>query len=268
MAAKRMTARKFLGREIKYARERNGMSREELAQVACVSVDLVRAWESGRRIPQPDHLDLIEPGLGTHGILKRMRDDLVKSEPMPEYMDRWREIEWDASSIVTYEPLYVPGLFQTPEYAREVFKESGRQFDGIEQQVKERIERQEVVASEHGTMIVVIVDEVVLERPVGGPEIMHAQMVRLLKLAEQPNVEIQVVPISRGAYSGLAGAFVIATMDGKEYAYVDDAFSGDVLESPEEVAAIRRLWATLSVKALPASESIELIKRAVEKWKH
>jgi transcriptional regulator with XRE-family HTH domain len=267
MTAKRMTARRFLGREIKIARQAKGMSHEQLGKVAFVTEGLVRAWESGRRLPQPDSLDLIEPVLGTNGTLRRMRDDLVKNEPIPEYMDRWRELEETATSFVTYEVLYVPGLFQTPEYAREVFKESGRQFDDVDYQVKERIDRQEVIKPEHGMMIVAIIDEVILERPVGGKEVMHAQMIRLLELAEQSNIEIQVVSLSKGAYSGLSGGFVIATVDGREYAYVDDAFSGDVLENPDEVAAIKRLWATLNGKALPTDQSIERIRQAVEKWK-
>lgn len=176
-------------------------------------------------------------------------------------MDRWRELEEAATSLFTYQVLYVPGIFQTPEYAHEVFKESGRQFDDIDYQVKERIDRQKMVAPEHGTMIVAIMDEVILERPVGSREIMHAQMVKLLELAQQPNVRIQFVQLDKGAYSGLSGGFEIATVDGREYAYVDDAFSGDVLENPEEVAVIKRLWATLGGKALPTDQSMSACPR-------
>ena len=115
--------------------------------------------------------------------------------------------------------------------------------------------------------MVAIIDEGVLERPIGGKEVMYGQMLRLLELAAQPNVEVQIVPMSTGFYSGLSGGFVIATMDGREYAYVDDTFSGDVLEDPEEASAIRRLWVALSVRAMPAKQSIERIEQAVEKWK-
>lgn len=267
MTAKRMTARKFLAREIKIARETKGISRDKLARAVFISEDLVRAWESGRRLPQLDHLKIVEEILGTNGYLQRMREDLVKNEPIPEYMDRWLEIEETATSIVEYEPLLVPGLFQTPEYAHEVFARSGRQIEDVDKRVQERIERQEILKPEHSLMIVAIMDEVVLERPIGGKEVMHGQMRRLLELARQPNVEVQIVPLSAGFYSGLAGGFIIATMDGQEYAYVDDTFSGDVLEDPEEVAKIRRIWATLSVRALPAEHSIERIQQAVEKWK-
>lgn len=267
MTAKRMTARQFLAREIKIAREAKGISRDNLARTIFVSEGLVRAWESGRRIPQLDQLKVVEELLGTNGYLQRMREDLVRKEPIPEYMDRWLEVEQNATSIVTYEPLLVPGLFQIPDYAREVFKESGRQIDDIEQRVQARTERQGVLAAEHDLVIVAIIDEGVLERPVGGREIMHAQMLRLLELAGQPNIEIQIVPTSIGCHSGLSGGFILATMEGHEYAYVEDSFSGDVLEDPKEVATMRRLWATLSVKALPANQSIIRIEQAAEKWK-
>jgi transcriptional regulator with XRE-family HTH domain len=267
MTAKRMTARKFLAREIKIARETKGISRDKLARAVYVSEGLVRAWETARRLPQVDQLKLVDEVLGTNGYLQRMREDLIKNEPVPEYMDRWIEIEQTARTAVTYQPLLVPGLFQTPEYAREVFKDTGRQIDDIDESVEARIDRQKILDPDHGLVMVAIIDECVLDRPIGGKEVMYGQMLRLLEFAAQPNVEIQIVPMNTGFYSGLSGGFIIATMDGKEYAYVDDTFSGDVLEDPDEVAAIQRLWVALSVQAMPAKQSIERIEQAVEKWK-
>lgn len=267
MTTKRMTARQFIAREIRAGRENRVMTRADLAKAAIVSESLVRAWEAGRRVPQSEDLENVEKILGTNGYLSRIREDLVKNAPVPEYMDRWLELEQNATSTVTYEPLLVSGLFQTPEYAYAVFEESGRKVDDINLSVQERIKRQEILAPEHDLMVIAIMDEGILERPIGGKEVMHGQMLRLLKLAAQHNIGLQIVPMDAGAYSGLSGGFVIATVDGKEYAYVDDTFSGDVIEDPEEVATIQRIWATLSVKALTAKQSIERIEKAAEKWK-
>lgn len=261
-----MTARKFLAREIAFAREAKGMTREELAEAVYVSKELVRAWESSRRVPQPQYLENIEEALGTNGYLKRLCDDLVKAEPVPEYMGRWREIEDASSSLLWYQPMIIPGLLQTPEYAREIILNSGREVDDIDRQVQDRIQRQKILAPENSLMFVAILDEVVLNRLVGSKKIMREQLLKLLEVAQQPNVSIQVVRLGSGAYPGLAGDFGIAALDGHEYVYVDDAFSGDVLEDPEDVAVMKRVWLTLHSHACSARESMELIEKAVKQW--
>lgn len=266
MATSRMTPRLFLAREIRRARETKGISRVELAQSVFVSESLVRAWESGRRIPHPDHLTRVEGILGTGGLFTRMREDLVQNEPLPEYMGRWREIEEGATSMLWYEPLLIPGLLQTEEYARAVFTNSGRQTGDVEEQVQVRLDRQKVLTPEHSLMFVAILDETLLYRPIGGAKTMHDQLVKVLERSEQPNVRIQIVSQEVGAYPGLAGGFAIAAMNGNEYAYVDDAFSGDVLEHPEDVATIKRIWETLRAEALPVKQSVALLAKAVERW--
>src|SRR4051812_29873172 len=148
MTSNRMTARQFLAREIQLAREAKGMDREGLAEALFVSLSLVRAWEAGRRIAQPDVLPMLEATLGTNGHLTRLRNDLVKTEPVPEYMGKWTEIERSATSLLWSQPLIVPGLLQTPAYARETLDNAGRQIDDIERQVQDRLQRQEVLAPE------------------------------------------------------------------------------------------------------------------------
>lgn len=266
MTSNRMTARKFLGREIRTAREAKQMSREDLAKAAFVSPELVRAWEANRRVPQPQYLADVEKALGTNGYLKRLREDLVKVEPVPEYMGRWREIEDTASSLLWYQPLIVPGLLQTPEYAREIILNSGREVDDIERQIEDRIERQKILAPENSLMFVVILDEVVLSRRIGDEKIMCDQLQKVLSIAQQSNVSVQLVQLDSGAYPGLAGDFGIAAMDGQEFVYVDDAFSGDVLEDPADVAVMKRVWLTLHSRARSAQESIELIEKVLRKW--
>lgn len=266
MTTNRVTPRGFLAKELQRAREAKGISRDELAQEVFVSESLVRAWESGRRIPQPDHLKKVEKILGTNGILCRLREDLVRNEPLPEYMGRWREIEEEATSILWHHPLIFPGLAQTPEYAREIFVSSGRQMDDIEEQIQERMERQKILAPENGLMFIMIIDEGVLYRRIGSEKIMADQITGILELSELQNVRVQIVPLGSGAYAGLAGGFGIAAMDGQEYAYVDDAYSGDVLEHSDEVAAMKRVWMTIHAEALPTKQSKELMVKALEKW--
>jgi transcriptional regulator with XRE-family HTH domain len=266
MTSNRMTARQFLAREIQFAREAKGIDREDLAKAAFVSKELVRAWESGRRVPQPEDLARAEEALGTNGYLKRLRDDLVKAEPVPEYLGRWREIENTASSLLWYQPLIVPGLLQTPEYARAIIENAGREVSDVDRQIEDRLERQKILAPENSLVFVTIVDEGVLHRRVGDEKIMSEQLQKMLEIGSQTNVSMQVVRSDTGAYPGLAGGFGVAAMEGQEFVYVDDAFSGDVLEDPADVAVMRRVWLMLHSNARSAQESLELIEKAVEKW--
>lgn len=274
MANNRMTPRSFLAKQIR--RLRGSMSDPEtgkelttagLAKLVYRSESLVKAWESGRRVPQPEDLQRLDEIFDTKGILEELGKDLVKDERAPEWMDRWLEIEEKACQLLTYQPLLIPGLLQTPEYAHAVIEKSGRQIDDIEKQVQRRVERQDVLVPENGLLFVAIIDEGALYRPIGGPAVMQDQLVKLLEIAERPGVNIQVVPQHAGAYAGLAGGFVIASMDGHDFAYVDDVFSGDVLEHSDEVATVKRIWEDLRLEALTGKQSIELIREALERWK-
>lgn len=274
MANNRMTPRTFLARQIR--RLRGSMSDPEtgkemtpaaLAKLVYRSESLVKAWENGRRVPQPDDLRRLDEIFDTKGLLEELGHDLVKDERAPEYMDKWREIEWHATLVRSYHPLLVPGLLQTPEYARAVIASSGRRVDNTDKQVRMRMERQEIIAPENDAMLVAIMDEYALHRPIGGPKTMHDQLIKLLEIAEQPNARVNIVPTSVGEYAGLAGNFHIATMDGRGFAYVDDAFSGDVLEHPEDVMTMEHVWEALRDKALPVEQSVKLVARAVEQWK-
>ncbi len=111
-----------------------------------------------------------------------------------------------------------------------------------------------------------ILDEAVLRRPVGGPEVMRGQLERLIQAAKRPNVAIQVIPFDAGAHEGLrGGAFVVADFDGAAtIAYQDAASSGQIIEDAVAVEALAVTWDTLRLDALPRSASSSLITSVAE----
>jgi transcriptional regulator with XRE-family HTH domain len=258
--------RSFLAKEIRRARLAKGMNIEDLAKSLYVSESLVRAWEKGRRMPQPDHLARLEEVLGTNGYLCRIVEELVSGTVPFEWMGRWLEIERRATSLLTYQPLVVPGLLQTEPYARALLRFSRQTPVDMEEQVSARLARQALLAGEDPPAFVAVLDEAVLRRPIGGPEVMREQLTRLLGLAERTDLVVQVLPFEIGEYAGLAGAFVIASMDGRELAYLDNAMSGDVIEGAGRVAALKRAWESLRGDALTKKASMELIEKAARRW--
>ncbi|MCO5970857.1 helix-turn-helix domain-containing protein [Actinoallomurus soli] len=265
MTGNHLTPRAFIAKELRRAREQKGMTQAALAKAIYASESLVAAWESGRRIPKPKYVPPLIEVLGIDAILARMITELVTSDA-PEWLGRLLEIEGRSSSLSTYQPLLVPGLLQTGDYAREVLLRSGRHYPDVDELVQARLDRQSILTADDAPLLVAVMDESVLRRPVGGPEVMREQLAHLLAVAERPGVVIQIVPSGVGAYPGLAGGFLILGFDGREAVYVEDTFSGDIIDAAEDVATMKRIWEALRVEALPGKQSVDLLAEVAKQW--
>ena len=190
----------------------------------------------------------------------------------PEWLGRWVSVERRSTSLLTFEPLVIPGLLQTPEYARAVLRLGKEAALDVDAQVSERLDRQNVLNREDPPppLFHAILDEAVIRRPVGGPATMSDQLLRVVELAQRDLIIIQVIPFRIGEHAGFAGAsLVLASFSNAtttEGAYVDNALRGDVVGNPEDVASIRRLWQRLSSKALPEDEPIDMIREVAAAW--
>jgi transcriptional regulator with XRE-family HTH domain len=256
------------GAELRYYRTRAGLSQVELASLANVSHDVISKIETGERPPAedfPPRLDAI-PGLDTHGALTRLWGHLKKSLKQQAYgwFQRWAEIEAQAGTLRSYEPLIVPGLLQTEDYARAILSlRPGSDGDDLDVQVAGRLERQEALER---AQLWCVLDEGVLHREIGGSKIMQGQLDRLAAIAGHPKVTIQVIPGSCG-HAGLLGGFVIADLDGQPMVYLETAAEGQVTDSPSVAAHVALRFDTLRAEALPRGASRDLIRKVAEdKW--
>jgi transcriptional regulator with XRE-family HTH domain len=267
-----MTARQFVGNEIRIAREAKGLSRARLAQLFPVSESTVRWWESGRTVPADQYVANLIEFVDLPQTVRRVIDDLASQEVAPEWLGRWVSVERRSTSLLTFEPLVIPGLLQTPEYARAVLRLGKESGVDLEAQISERLDRQAILDRDDPSppLFHAILDEAAIRRPVGGPKTMSDQLLRVAELAQRDMIIVQVIPFRVGEHAGFAGAsLTLASLSGSnstEVAYVDNALRGDVVEKPEDVAAMRRLWQKLSSKARPEDESIDMIKEAATAW--
>jgi hypothetical protein len=119
-------------------------------------------------------------------------------------------LETEAAAISEFQLQVVPGLLQTPDYARAVFNEFAPDLPAelVEQHVGLRLARQRKLAEPPTPQLDFILDEAVLLRTVGGDRVMRGQLEHLIKCAAFPNVSIQVLPFSKGAH-GMLGGFTI-----------------------------------------------------------
>jgi transcriptional regulator with XRE-family HTH domain len=265
MPTNRMTARAFLGSEIRMARETKGISRASLGKDMFLSESVIAKWESGARVPTEKQVTgLINRLEFGPDIVRRLVENLVTGEVSPEFMT-WLPIEAAATEISSFDLSAVPGLLQTEGYAQAVLQFNRHAPIDIEEQLRSRIERQQVLDRDDPPTTVFIMDEYVLNRRVGNPKTMFDQLHKLIEMAKRPDVYIQIVPSDEEYYAG--SPFMLATLpSGQGLVLLDDALIGRVVEDPAEVSVISRIWQGIRSAALPQSESIVRIAEAAQAW--
>jgi transcriptional regulator with XRE-family HTH domain len=263
-----VSALALFSEELRRARAAAGLAQDQLAERVGYSPSLVAHVETGSRAPSLDFARRGDEALGTGGLLARLQP-FVRSEAYPAWFRDWVEIEREAVSLRWFEPLLIPGLLQTEEYARAVLAAAhpASPEAEVERLVSARMDRQAILDQAEPPLLWVILDEGVLTRPVGGPAVMRDQIERLVKAARQPRIVLQVVPSGVGAHAGLDGHFVLASFDGwPDVVYLNNTLAGQVVERPGDVARVALLYDILKAEALSPRASAELVRKAIEKW--
>jgi transcriptional regulator with XRE-family HTH domain len=264
--------------ELSSRREAAGLSREEVARRLEWSTSTVFRIETGRSHPQPrsvrDLLDL-------YGVTGPERDGLIqlaRDARQPGWWHSFRDVlpnpyevyiglETGAISIRNFEPLLIPGLLQTADYARAMIRGGARELDRdeIERRVEVRMSRQQVMLKEDRPRLWAVIDEAVIRRVVGSPAIMAAQLQQLAEAAEHGKTTLQVVPFSAGAHAGTSGPFVILGLPEPaepDLVYVE-TLAGDIyLEEPADVDRYTLAFDRLLAAALHPDDSIALVEAA------
>ena len=266
------TPRQVFGAMLRYYRERAGLSRTELASQISKSVSLIQAIELGQRVATAEVTDDLERALTADGALSHLREEIgdgLGYQPYPSWFEDWVASERQAKKLRWFEPMLMPGLLQTEEYARAIFRARfGMTDDEIDEKVAARLKRQEVLAREQPPALWVIVDEAVLRRPVGGRHVMRDQVGHLIAASRRPHVSIQVISSTVGAHRGLsAGAFIIADFeDAPSVGYQETACQGQFVERREDIETLADCWDTLVREALPWAASQALLEEAAKSW--
>ncbi|MBL6278625.1 helix-turn-helix transcriptional regulator [Micromonospora fiedleri] len=269
MTSGQLTAAAFLVAELRRARARQGWSQEDLAKAVNYSPSMVSAVELGQQPPTPKYLEQFDKALDTGGLYGRMLTHLVALDKAQVWLRGWRAILEGADELRWFEPLHVPGLLQTEPYARAVFEaDDSLARAEREERLADRLASQGIVWQEDPPRMVVVIDEAALRRRVGGRKIMLEQTQHLLRLAsDHPSLRLLVVPQSADEYPGLNGPFMLATLkDRTVVAYLGGQIGGRELDRSSDLSMLQRVWEATLGAALPAQESIELLKEIAESW--
>lgn len=263
--------RMVLGKRLRQLREQAGVTFEDAAAVIDVTPLTVRRMEKaevGLRVPYVQEL------LRTYGVAATEIEDFVAmakkaNQPgwwykyrdvLPDWFRAYVSLETDASVIRIYEPHYVPGLLQTYEYARELFRVGfpNESEEDIDRRVTLRMKRQDLLDKPDAPAVWAVLEETVLLRPVGGPEVMRKQIDRLIEAVELPSVRMQIMRLSSGPHPGAFGPFhyfrfgfselpdVVYTESLSGSAYVDQAI---------DVVSYLEVLDRMSVQADPVDQT-------------
>jgi transcriptional regulator with XRE-family HTH domain len=262
---------KFFGAELRRARAAAGLSQDQLGQRLGYSGAQVGKVETGERAPSEDFVqgcDRALPGAG--GLFARIYQLARRWDGgHPSWFAEWVEFERRATSLCWWEPLLIPGLLQTADYARAILAAGPRTSeDKLAELVTARLERQTIFERATPPAFWVALDEAVLHRLIGSRQIMHDQLQQLAEVSQNPNITVQIVPAGVGAHAGLLGGFAIASFDdAPSTVYMETPDQGQTTGLPSVVGKLSLTFDTLRADALPRGASRDLIgKLAEERW--
>ncbi|GAA0355044.1 helix-turn-helix domain-containing protein [Actinoallomurus spadix] len=249
----------LFGAELRLLRERAGLTQDQAGTKANYSGTHIGAVERAEDMPLRNFAERMDDVLDGGGVLLRLWDGLLKRSVHPPWFD-WPVHESAAGLLRSFELAVVYGLLQTEAYARTL-------LHGDEQKVRARLARQEVLrrAEPDPPYLACVLDEAVLWRDVGGPEVMREQLQHLVAVVSE-RISVQILPC--GAHRGVAGSFVLATVDDRrDVAYVETAARGITTGEPADLAELTERFESIRSRALPVDQSLDLITRTVkERW--
>ncbi|WP_086792652.1 helix-turn-helix domain-containing protein [Streptomyces thermovulgaris] len=253
------------GAVVQALREHAGLSRAEFGELVCFSKHTVESVELGRRMPDDSFVERAEEALGNTGALRRSARFLTRGEVgLAAWFRQWARLERKAVNLCTYECRLIPGLLQSEGYTRAAFETRIPPLsdEQMEAQVAARMERQNLIRERPTTSFRFVVEEHIVQRPLGGSQVLRDQLDHMLDFARLRNVSVQIMPTRTVTHAGLDGPLaLLETPEGKRLAYSEGQESGRLITDPKQAAVLHRRYATLRAQALAPHDSVGLLER-------
>lgn len=270
--------RMLVGAQLRRLRSEKGISREEAGEAIRASEWKIHRLENGQvSFKERDVVDLLrlygvtDPAeIAELVILAREANEASWWQPYGDILPHWFrayvDLESAATLIRTYEGQFVPGLLQTEDYVRAVI--GGALVDDypeeVERRVRLRLARQTLLTRPDAPRLWAVVDEAALRRPVGGREVLRAQLERLLDATKLPNVTLQILPLAAGAHPAMVGAFSIlrfADHELPDVVYIEHLTSALYLNKRDDVDQYLHVMESICVRAAAPDQTVELLNQ-------
>jgi transcriptional regulator with XRE-family HTH domain len=269
--------RRQLGLQLRRLRERSGATIDQVAERLACSASKISRIETGQSGISPRQVRQI---LTAYGVTGESAEILVEMAGQARQRGWWQlygsfltsafvGMEAAAEEILSYENSVVPGLLQTPDYARAMILAARPDLppEDVEQRIRIRLNRQSLLTQDDPLKLWVILDEAALRRPVGGRAVMRSQLNQLCATARWDNVTLQVLPFAAGAHAGMDGTFTMLRFPestGDDVVFAANAAGGLFLEKDEEVSRYAAIFDRVRADALVPDESIQMIAALAE----
>jgi transcriptional regulator with XRE-family HTH domain len=275
--------RRYVALELRRLREGAGFKREQVAERLRCALSHISHLETMRNLPKAPELEVL---LGFYGASERTAAflELVDAArrgrdwwlpfkgAAPEWFDLYLGMESSAVQIDSYDSMVVPGLFQTPAYAKAVIRAGEPEPPDAEvaRRIELRMTRQDVLTRQPNPPVVwCVLDESVLHRPAGEPQVLVEQLDHLVKLLDLPTVTIQVLPLEVGVHAGVEGTFMILTFPPElvgdpGIAYVESGIGCTYYEDRAEIMTYRNILRRIQIHARTPQETRTLLVRRIE----
>lgn len=274
-----IVGRKRLGHTLKDLREAEDLLLADLASKVGWSESKLSRLENGKNVIKLIEIEKLLGKLKADDTTRRSVMDLARearrpgwwhtyADSMPSWFETFVSMESEATTVREFEMRTLPGLVQTADYARAVLDVGAQPLprDEIEKQVELRMARQTRLRGDNPPQYWLVLDEGVLRRSIGGPDVMHRQLAALTEFAQLPHVTVQILPFSAGAHMALAGPFLIWEIpDSPRVVHVDNLLSGIYYERRAETSPYALTWDHLIAKALDPDQTVSIIGQVASK---
>jgi transcriptional regulator with XRE-family HTH domain len=272
--------RMLLGARLRRLRQAAGITRDSAGDAIRSSGSKISRLELGRTgFKQRDVSDL----LTLYGVGDDAERDILLglahqasaagwwhayADVLPPWFEPYLGLEQAASIIRSYEVGFVPGLLQTPDYARAVVRlPEGVSEAQAEQRVSVRMQRQQVLKRSNPAHLWVVIDETALRRPIGGRAVMLDQVDHLIRMSRLGNVTVQVMPFSAGGHAAAGGQVTMlrfAEEQLPDVVYSEELRSAVYLNKPADTDQYWNVLNRVATEALPPDQSVAALRRLAD----
>jgi transcriptional regulator with XRE-family HTH domain len=267
--------RRRLGSELRRLRESRSIKLEDVAERLGLAASTLSRIENGKAPTKTAYLtallefyEVTDPDQ-RQVLLEMAREGHRKGwwagyeDVLPTGFGIYVGLEADASALRIYETQVVNGLLQTPEYAKAILREVNKKDspEQLQRATELRIKRQHTVEKPDSPDLWLILDEAVIRRPIGGPEVMASQLKHLIEASQWPNITLQVLPFVAGAHPALPGPFTIVEFPDRtddDVVYLDSWAGPIYLEKERDIRTCTEAFDRLRAAALSPGDSVSL----------
>jgi DNA-binding XRE family transcriptional regulator len=275
--APEISAKALLAQLLRAARQQSTYrTQESLAGAIGKERTTVGKNEQGDRVPALDVLGDTLTACGVMGLAETairgvwwLAKLTEEDAPVKIWFVGWVDAESKAHTVRYWSPLLMPGIVQTPEYAYELFRATGRTHERAGQEVDARTQRQAILDQQDPPTVIIVLWEPVLFHQVGTAEVMRGQLAKLLEISQRPGVLVHVLPSAVGANAGLGGPVSIASVTGKPDVLLTSSMLEDVVTA--DVPQVRAASTTFEVvRGVSANimDTRRIISEAITAWEN